>query len=105
MFVKANPIHRGRSAVCSLCRAGAFLTLLLVVAPEVHAQRSDAADPDYSNVKDILQGRRTLLSVNDLGIGGTVLKTSDDSKVEHKNISELPGFQRQPRDPGILTRL
>jgi hypothetical protein len=79
--------------------------LLLAFTVVAAAQQSAAVQPDYSNVTDILQGRRTLLSVNDLVIGGTVLKTSDGTKIEDKNISELPGFQRQAGDPEIMAHL
>lgn len=105
MFFQASSIHRDRSAVRLLHRAATFLALLLALTPGIHAQQSNAAEPDYSNVKDILQGRRTLLSVNDLVIGGTVLKTSEGTKIEDNNISELPGFQTKAGNPEIVARL
>ena len=105
MFVKRDLIIRGNAPSCSLRRAGVLLAILLAIFSTAGAQQSNAADPDYSGVKDILQGRRTLLSINDLIIGGTVLKTSAGTKIEDKNISELPNFQRGRQNPEILARM
>ena len=104
MFVK-HLIKRGGAAPPSLRRAGVLFAILLAIFSTVEAQQSNAADPDYSGVKDILQGRRTLLSINDLIIGGTVLKTSGSTQIEDKNISELPNFQRSRQNPEILARM
>ena len=38
-------------------------------------------------------------------IGGSVLKTSEGTKIEDKNISELPGFQRREGEAEVLARL
>ena len=50
-----------------------------------------AQNPDYSKVNDYLNGQRTLLSVNDLVVGGLVLKTDNGTKIPPENISTLPG--------------
>ncbi len=105
MFVKRDLIKRGGAAPSSLRRAGALLAILLGVISIAQAQDSNAADPDYSGVKDILRGRRTLLSINDLVIGGTLMKTSDGTKIEDKDISELPGSQTPRGGPEIMARL
>ena len=99
------PFCRAGKSTSALCAAASLLTLLLTLTPGIGAQQSNAAEPDFSNVKDILQGRRTLLSVNDLLIGGTVLKTSDGTKIEDKNISELPGYKTVPGNPEAVARL
>jgi len=80
---------------------------LAIAACAFFPARSQAqqSNPDYSGVKDILGGRRFLLSVNDLVIGGSVLKTSEGTKIEDKNISELPGFDRKEGGPEIMARL
>ncbi len=102
---KVTSVQLVNNAAALIRRTAALLLVMLSIVLAGRAQQSNAADPDYSGVKDILRGRRTLLSINDLVIGGTVLKTNDGSKIEDKNISELPSFQREPGDPEILTRL
>jgi hypothetical protein len=82
-----------------------LLVLILSITSAGYVQQLNAAEPDYSGVKDILRGRRTLLAINDLVIGGSVLKTSEGTKIEDKNISELPGFQRHKLNPEILAHL
>ncbi len=89
---KAISVHLVNNAAALLRRTAALLVVMLCIVLAGRAQQSNAADPDYSGVKDILRGRRTL-SINDLVVGGTVLKTSDGSKIEDKNISALPGFK------------
>ena len=105
MFVKRNLIKQGGAAPCSLRGTGVFIAILLAIISTAQAQESNAGDPDYSSVSDILRGRRTLLSINDLVIGGTVMKTRDGTKIEDKDISELPGFQPSKAGPEILARL
>ncbi len=102
---RATSVQLVNNAAALLRRTAVLLVVMLSIVLAGRAQQSNAADPDYSGVKDILRGRRTLLSINDLVIGGTVLKTSDGTKIENKNISELPGFQRQAGDPEIMARL
>ena len=100
-------LHFGRTnrLAVAIRRIAIFVLTLLTVVPVVHAQQASAADPDYSGVKDILHGRRSLVAVDDLVIGGSVLKTSEGSKIEDKNIYELPGFQRREGDSEILAHL
>src|SRR6185437_7123626 len=90
---KVTSVQLVNNAAALIRRTAALLLVMLSIVLAGRAQQSNAADPDYSGVKDILRGRRTLLSINDLVIGGTVLKTNDGSKIEDKNISELPAFK------------
>src|SRR5436305_6477108 len=89
MFVKRDLMKWGGADRCPLRRDGVLLAILLGMVSIAQAQQSNSADPDYSRVSDILRGRRTLLSINDLVLGGTLMKTSDGTKIEDKDISEL----------------
>ncbi len=100
-----NLIQQSGCAACLLRRAVVLFAILLAAFFRVEAQQLNAADPDYSAVTDILRGRRTLLQINDLIIGGTVLKTSGSTQIEDKNISELPNFHRGHQNPEILARM
>ncbi len=59
--------------------------------------QTSSKSPDFSQVNDILNGTRTLLTTDDLVVGGVLLKTSN-SKVEASGVSSLgtaivkPGF-------------
>ena len=63
-----------------------LLTAVSSICSIAQAQTSSASEPDYSHVNDFLDGRRTLLAINDLTIGGLVLPTSDGTKIDDKNI-------------------
>jgi hypothetical protein len=101
----ATPVQLANNAAFLLRRTAVLLVVMLSIVLAGRAQQANAADPDYSGVKDILRGRRTLLSIDDLVIGGTVLETSDGTKIQDRNISELPGFQRNKLNPEIMARL
>ena len=83
------------------CARSSIVFLLAAVSSMcsiARAQTSTASEPDYSHVQDFLDGRRTLLAVNDLTIGGLVLPTSDGTKIDDKNIYTLPGYD--PKNAG-----
>ncbi|MBV9033903.1 MAG: hypothetical protein JO182_05365 [Acidobacteriaceae bacterium] len=82
-----------------------LLVILFGGAFAVYGQTSNAPEPDYSNVSDILDGRRTLLTINDVVIGGLVLKTSDGTKIDLKDIYQLPGYNPKDAGPETLARL
>ncbi|MBV9303840.1 MAG: hypothetical protein JOY53_17160 [Acidobacteriaceae bacterium] len=68
----------------------------------VRAQTVTASEPDYSKVNDFLDGRRTLLAINDLEIGGLVLPTSDGTKIDDKSIYTLPGYDPKLKNPAEI---
>ncbi len=93
-------------AIARRVEAGALLLILLSAAFSAYAQTAELSEqPDYSNVKDILDGRRTLVAVDDLTVGGLVLKTSDGTKIEDKNIYSLPDFKIHKAYPEIPARM
>lgn len=63
------------------------------------------ANPDFSNVKDILDGRRTLVSISDIVIGGLVMKTSDGTNIDPASIYQLKDFNPQGAGPETLVRM
>ncbi len=72
-------------------KTGAFAAIFLGASFAAHAQTANTAgQPDYSNVNDILDGQRSLVSVDDVVIGGLVLKTSDGTKIKDSDIYTLP---------------
>ena len=92
--------------IALLERAGALLAVVAGTAFCVCGQSADgSSQPDYSNVSDILDGRRTLVTVNDLVIGGLVLQTSDGTKIEDKNIYSLPDFKIHKAFPETQARI
>src|SRR5690349_17625434 len=86
---------------CSL-QSTAILAILSVGAFNVCAQ---GQQPDYSGVNDVLDGRRSLVAVNDVVIGGLVFKTSDGTKIEDQNIYNLPDFKIHKAFPQVLARM
>jgi FG-GAP-like repeat len=79
--------------------------MLVVLCAGAFNACAQGQQPDYSNVNDILGGRRTLVAVNDVAIGGLVFKTSDGTKIDDKNIYNLPDFKIHTSDPQILARM
>jgi hypothetical protein len=78
------------------------LSLLWSAPFPVCGQTTNASEqPDYSNIIDILDGRRTLLAVNDVVIGGLVLKTSDGTQIDPKDIHQLPGYNERTKNSGV----
>jgi hypothetical protein len=87
-------------------QASALLAISLGAAFNLYSQAAIASDqPDYSKVNDILDGRRTLVAVNDLAVGGLVLKTSDGTQIEDKNIYSLADFKVHRAYPEISARM
>jgi hypothetical protein len=85
---------------------GVFLVAVVSsICSIAQAQTSGASEPDYSHVNDFLGGRRTLLAVNDLTIGGLVLPTSDGTKIDDKNIYTLPGYDPKNAGPEVSARM
>ncbi|MBV9303841.1 MAG: hypothetical protein JOY53_17165 [Acidobacteriaceae bacterium] len=84
-----------------LTRAILFWSTFLITS----AQILSASEPDYSKVNDFLDGRRTLLAINDIIIGGLVLPTSDGTKIDDKSIYTLPGYDPKNAGPEISTRV
>ncbi len=84
----------------------ALVTILCSGAFSVCAQLPSASPPpDYSNVDDILDGRRTLVAVNDLVIGGLVLKTSSGTKINPNDIYRLSDYNPKGAGPQALVRM
>lgn len=83
-------------------RAAALLAVLCSAGVLAPAQTSTALEPDYSKVSDFLDGRRTLLAINDLIIGGLVLPTSDGTKIDDKKIYTLPGYDPKLKNPAEI---
>lgn len=79
-----------------------LLALVSSISPAAQAQTSKATQPDYSQVSDFLDGRRTLLAINDLTIGGLVLPTSDGTKIDEKNLYTLPGYDPKLKNPAEI---
>jgi hypothetical protein len=82
-----------------------LLTAVSSICSIAQAQTSSASEPDYSHVNDFLDGRRTLLAINDLTIGGLVLPTSDGTKIDDKNIYTLPGYDPKTAGPEVSARV
>jgi hypothetical protein len=86
-------------------RGACLLAVLGSTCSIAPAQTVTASEPDYSHVDDFLDGRRTLLAINDLIIGGLVLPTSDGTKIDDKNIYTLPGYNPKDAGPEVSARM
>ncbi|HZR17084.1 MAG TPA: VCBS repeat-containing protein, partial [Verrucomicrobiae bacterium] len=106
MSLRTRPLFQIPQTIKLCSHVGILLATFWSASCIAYAQTSNAStDPDFSNVNDILEGRRTLLSINDIVVGGLVMKTSDGTKVNPSDMYQLPGFNPQGAGPETLARM
>ncbi|MBV9268017.1 MAG: hypothetical protein JO061_17750, partial [Acidobacteriaceae bacterium] len=106
MPLQTSVLIRSRQIV-QVCSHGAtLLAVLLGAVCFSNAQSSNAAaNPDFSNVDDILNGRRTLATVDDIVIGGLMIKTDDGTKIDPSKMYQLKNFSPAGAGPEVMLRM
>ncbi len=99
-------VRMTQAVVARYLGVAALLAIFGAAGSGVRAQSVNTAQqPDYSDVNDILEGRRTLVTINDLVLGGLVLKTSDGTNIKDSDIYTLPNLPPKDAISEVLVRM